>query len=107
MVFLLGSTACNGAANTPGVAERLETLARFSNIPQRGIVLGDARAPVTLTIFVDFQCPFCRDFAHQVEPTLIEGFLLGKTGEVPTVFKPERLTPEVFARALDALLPSG
>ena len=44
-----------------------------------------------------------RRFGIHAAPT----FLLGKTGEVPTVFKPERLTPEVFARALDALLPSG
>lgn len=27
-----------------------------------GIVRGDARAPVTVTIYEDFQCPFCKEF---------------------------------------------
>lgn len=213
MLALAGSPACVAAEEAPSAASRVETLARFADIPQRGIVLGDGGAPVTLTIFVDLQCPFCREFAHRVEPSLVEHyartgkgrlvlqnlaflgpesrkaaqmagavglqdhlwqftdllfasthhensgemtddflrrvagaipqvdvdraaaaietsavtdqieaarllarrfgihaaptFLLGRTGQTPSVLVPDQMTPEAFARAIDALLPPG
>jgi protein-disulfide isomerase len=82
---LLGSTACTGEAEAPGALDRAATLARFSNIPQRGVFLGEAAAPVTLTIFVDLQCHFCRIFAERVEPSLVEDY--ARTGKVRLVFR--------------------
>ncbi len=69
-----GLTACAGADEAPSAAARAAIVARFSNIPQQGIVLGAPDAPATLTVFVDLQCPFCREFAERVEPTLVERY---------------------------------
>jgi protein-disulfide isomerase len=36
----------------------------------RGYVLGDANAPVEITEFADYQCPFCQTFATLQMPTI-------------------------------------
>jgi protein-disulfide isomerase len=84
-VVLAGSTACAAAENPPSDLDRAKTLAELSNIPQRGVYLGEPGAPVTLTIFVDLQCHFCRLFAEKVEPSLIEKY--ARTGKARLVFR--------------------
>ncbi|PTL58820.1 DsbA family protein [Paraconexibacter algicola] len=54
------------------VAGQTEVTQRFAGIPQAGIVLGQADAPVTLVEFADMQCPFCAEFARDGLPTLVE-----------------------------------
>jgi protein-disulfide isomerase len=34
----------------------------FKGIPQKGLVLGDPKAPVTMEMFIDVQCPVCQDY---------------------------------------------
>jgi protein-disulfide isomerase len=41
-------------------------------IPERGGVLGDPAAPVTVTEFVDLQCPVCAAAAREVLPQLLD-----------------------------------
>ncbi len=71
--------------DAPDTLARATTLARFSNIPQRGVFLGDPDAPVTLTIFVDLQCHFCRIFAERVEPSLVDRY--ARPGKVRLVLR--------------------
>lgn len=65
-----GSTLTDGA----------EAGAVFKGIPQSGVSLGRPDAPVTLVEFVDLQCPFCREFAVESLPTLVEKHV--RTGKV-------------------------
>ena len=41
---------------------------------------GDPKAPVVLTEFADLQCPFCRDYALNVLPQIIERYV--RTGRL-------------------------
>jgi protein-disulfide isomerase len=43
----------------------------LAGIPQSGVRLGSARAPVTVTEFADLECSFCRGFALAAQRQLI------------------------------------
>ena len=57
----------------------------FAGIPQHGIELGSRSAPLTLTEFADLQCPFCRQYALEVLPTLVQRYV--RRGRLRMVFR--------------------
>jgi protein-disulfide isomerase len=67
------------------VAGSRDAVARFAGIDQRGITLGDPRAPVTMVEFADLQCPFCRDYTATTFPTLVDQYV--RTGKVKMEFR--------------------
>ncbi len=63
-----------------------------------GRVEGDPSAPVRIIEFADFQCPFCRDYALNVAPTLLEEYV--ETGQASIEYHYfSFLGPESFAAA--------
>lgn len=50
----------------------------------KGVAAGKDNAPVKMLVFSDFQCPFCGQFASQVEPLLISEFV--NTGKLQLVY---------------------
>jgi len=70
------------AAGLPGASD-VEAL--FKGIPQNGTTLGSPFAPVTLTEYIDLQCPICREFETTVFPDLVEKYV--RTGKVKVVMK--------------------
>ncbi len=77
-VVLSGGGGSEGRASSggaPSAAQSREVGALFAGIPQRGTVLGDPRAPATLTEFADLQCPFCAEYARDVLPTVVRDYV--------------------------------
>ncbi|HEY7621806.1 MAG TPA: thioredoxin domain-containing protein [Solirubrobacteraceae bacterium] len=74
--------AQKAAGPIPGQKESAEMLA---GIPQQGIYLGKATAPVRLVEFADLQCPFCREYALQTMPQLVQDYV--RTGKVRMEFQ--------------------
>lgn len=66
------------------IAGQTEAIARYRGIPQRGVALGDPRAPITLVEFADLQCPYCGDFAQHVMPTIVDDYV--RDGQVRIEF---------------------
>jgi protein-disulfide isomerase len=55
------------------------------NGPATGAVLGDPNAPVTMIIYADFQCPFCGQFAREIQPKIVDDFV--RPGKVKLEFR--------------------
>ncbi len=62
----------SSGASVQGVSD---SRAMLGSIAQDGTSLGDPEAPLVLTEFADLQCPFCRDYALNVLPTVIERYV--------------------------------
>jgi protein-disulfide isomerase len=73
------------AARNGVLPSQVETNARFAGIPQRGIAVGNPRAPLTLVEFADLQCPFCRDYTTGVLPALFDKYV--RTGKLRMEFR--------------------
>jgi protein-disulfide isomerase len=59
--------------------------AELAGIPQHGNVLGDPKAPVTITEYGDLVCPVCDEFALTSEPQVIADLV--KTGKAKLVYR--------------------
>ncbi len=57
-----------------------QAAALFNGIPEHNGVLGDPNAPVTVTEFVDLQCPICAEASRTTLPPLVRDYV--RTGKV-------------------------
>jgi protein-disulfide isomerase len=81
LAVVIGSGGSNSTETTGSTLPDAGLIARqLAGIPQRGNVLGKAGAPVTLTEYIDLQCPVCRAFETEVMPTVIRRYV--RTGKV-------------------------
>lgn len=91
VVVIIALAASGGDNGTPArkageiIPGQIETNARFKDLPQRGIVVGDPRAPLTLVEFADLQCPFCRNYTTGVMPALVDRYV--RTGKLRMEFR--------------------
>lgn len=79
--------------------------ADLAGIPQRGLVLGEPRAKVTLVEFGDLQCPACKGFAEDVLPQVIESKV--RSGEARIEFRNFTIIGEESVDAAAAALAAG
>jgi protein-disulfide isomerase len=54
--------------------------ALFAGIPEHNGVLGDPKAPVTVTEYLDLQCPICQQASQSTIPALVRDYV--RTGKV-------------------------
>src|SRR5690242_1171354 len=93
VAIIVSSGGSNGAKTRPGAAQKAtgtipgqkESGEMLAGIPQSGIHLGNANAPVRLVEFADLQCPFCRDYTLQTLPQLVQDYV--RSGKVRMEFR--------------------
>jgi protein-disulfide isomerase len=71
------------AGSLPGAAE---ANGLFKGIPQHGLTLGDPKAPVTMEMFIDVQCPVCDDYEVNHLPGVVKQYI--RDGKVQLHLKP-------------------
>ena len=85
--------AINSGGNKGGIKTGAEATAAsnavnqlFAGIPQSGSTLGNAKAPVTMTYYGDYQCPVCQAFTLQGGfPQLVQNEV--RQGKVKVVYR--------------------
>ena len=84
---VLGGLGSVGNANSPVALQGApDANALFNRIPQKGIVLGNPGAPVKMEMFIDVQCPICRDYEVSNLPEIVQKYV--KTGKVQLHVQP-------------------
>ena len=85
IVVAIGGNGGTAVASTGAKAAEKAVYPLLEGIPQSGNVLGDPKAPVTLTEFGDLVCPVCQDFALTSEQQLITNDV--RAGDVKIVYR--------------------
>jgi protein-disulfide isomerase len=76
-----------GSQNWPGALQgSQEANDLFKGIQQKGLVLGDPKAPVTMEMFIDVQCPVCDDYEVNHLSTVVEKYI--RPGKVQLHLQP-------------------
>ena len=108
----VGGNSSSAAATIPTVGSLTNALPNaaavqreFAGIPQNGLVLGSAKAPLTMVEYIDLQCPICRAFETEVMPPIVERYV--RTGNLKVVARPIAFIGPDSLRGRDATIAAG
>lgn len=101
----LGDLPAVGSLENTNLSGAPEIDALFKGIPQSGLILGKADAPVTLTQFVDLQCPACRAYETTAFVDIVEKWV--KPGKVRVDTQAWAFIGEDSIRGREAVLAAG
>jgi len=102
-VLIVVSQSGSSGGDANNVQGRADVEQLLDGIPQQGLVLGQPSAKVELREFADLQCPFCKGYAEDQLPQVIENQV--RTGKVKldyrtfTIIGPESIPAAAAATA--------
>jgi len=85
VVIVVNSSSSDSGGDAENVSEVATVDKLLDGIPQEGLVLGKASAPVELIEFGDLQCPVCKEYSEEILPDVIESQV--KSGEAKIDFR--------------------
>jgi protein-disulfide isomerase len=104
-VLIVISQSQSSGGDASDVAGAAEVRAELDGIPQRGMVLGEPGAKVTLYEYGDLQCPVCKGFSEEILPAVVENRV--RSGEAKLEFRNFAIIDERSIPAGAAALAAG
>ena len=80
VAVVLAVTLTSSSDKPPATTTVTSASSLFAGIPEHNGVLGDPKAPVTVTEYLDLQCPICQEASQSTLPALVRDYV--KTGKV-------------------------
>jgi protein-disulfide isomerase len=106
LIVVAGGSNDNAPPTTTATTSTTATASSpFAGVPQQGDTLGKADAPVTLIVYEDPQCPFCRNWNIDTLPTVIDQFV--RTGRIKLVYRGVVIIGPDSVRGLRAIYAAG
>lgn len=102
---LKGSSRNVDVTSAARLHEAGSVAALFKGVPQHGLALGAATAPVTLVEYLDLQCPWCGKFARETFPMVVSQFV--RPGKVRVEIRPLDFVGADSIRGRNALLAAA
>ena len=98
-VLVVGGIAVSssGGAKAKTPAPSTTTSSLFAGIPEHAGVLGNPKAPVTLTEYLDLQCPICREASTTTIPAVVNQYV--RAGKVKLAARPLQFIGQDSVRA--------
>jgi protein-disulfide isomerase len=84
-LIAVGSNGDSTSSSATTTTTPAATGSPLAGVPQHGDTLGRASAPVTITLFEDPQCPYCRQWDVDTLPTVVERYI--RPGRVKLVYR--------------------
>jgi protein-disulfide isomerase len=105
LVLIVVNSASNGDSGDANLEEVGAVNSLLNGVPQEGLVLGDASAPVELIEFGDLQCPICKAYSEEKLPEVIDSQV--KTGKAKISFRNFTIISEESVPAGAAAVAAG
>jgi protein-disulfide isomerase len=74
------AAAVSSSGGSPAAESPATTASLFAGLPEKDGVVGDPKAPLTVTEYVDLQCPVCAQAASDALPAVVRDYV--RTGKV-------------------------
>jgi protein-disulfide isomerase len=111
-VVFTGGNSNSAAKNLPVTGSLQNSLpgsadiaAQLKGIPQEGMTLGNPKAPVTMTQYIDLQCPICREFETATMPDVLKNYV--RTGKLRIETRVLKFIGPDSLKARDAMLAAA
>jgi protein-disulfide isomerase len=89
VVVLIAVGTGGGSSSTTTSADATTTTStstvNLAGVPQNGVTLGRASAPVTVQVFEDPQCPYCQEWNDGTLPSVVKNYV--RTGKIKLVYR--------------------
>jgi protein-disulfide isomerase len=108
---ILAATAILGlGASTRPSSKQIdqEVTALLAGVPQHGVTLGSPKAPTTIQLFADLECPTVKHFVESYLPSIINAWV--RTGSMKIEYrslKTDTIKEQTFFKQEEAALAAG
>jgi protein-disulfide isomerase len=105
LILVAGNNKTATTTTTAATTPTATGASLFAGIAQHGDTLGKASAPVTLIVYEDPQCPFCRTWNTDTLSTVVDQFV--RTGKIKLVYRGVVIIGPDSVRGLRAIYAAG